>query len=139
GTDREMRTTQDAGEALSLAKQPFDLLISDINLDAQQNGMDVLRAFKQANGRGHVVLISGFGTLQTAIDAVRAGAFDYISKPFNISEVKATVERALADTGTPAPARPVPSAPPPGLIGRTAGMLAVYKQIAHAAHATAPV
>ena len=89
--DREMRTTQDAGEALTLAKQPFDLLISDINLDAQQNGMDVLRAFKQSNPRGHVVLISGFGTLQTAIDAVRAGAFDYISKPFNISEVKATV------------------------------------------------
>ena len=49
--DREIRTTQDAGEALSLAKQPFDLLISDINLDAQQNGMDVLRAFKQANRR----------------------------------------------------------------------------------------
>jgi DNA-binding NtrC family response regulator len=137
--DREIRTTQEAGEALSLAKQPFDLLISDINLDAQQNGMDVLRAFKQANGRGHVVLISGFGTLQTAIDAVRAGAFDYISKPFNISEVKATVERALSDVGTPVAPRPVLDVPPPGLIGRTAGMLSVYKQIAHAANAAAPV
>jgi len=83
--DRQMRTTQHVGEALTLARQPFDLLISDINLDAQQNGMDVLRAFKQGNPKGHVVLISGFGTLQTAIDAVRAGAFDYISKPFNIS------------------------------------------------------
>ena len=50
--DREIRTTQNATEALTLAKQPFDLLISDINLDAQQNGMDVLRAFKQANPRG---------------------------------------------------------------------------------------
>ena len=65
--DREIRTTQNASEALTLAKQPFDLLISDIHLDAQQNGMDVLRAFKQSNPRGHVVLISGFGTLQTAI------------------------------------------------------------------------
>src|SRR5204862_5521811 len=136
---REMRTTQDANEALTLAKQPFELLISDINLDAQQNGMDVLRAFKQANPRGHVVLISGFGTLETAIDAVRAGAFDYISKPFNISEVKATVERALSDVGTPAAPRPSLDVPPPGLIGRTAGMLSVYKQIAHAANAAAPV
>jgi DNA-binding NtrC family response regulator len=137
--DREIRTTQHVSEALTLARQPFDLLISDINLDAQQNGMDVLRAFKQANARGHVVLISGFGTLQTAIDAVRAGAFDYISKPFNISEVKATVERALSDVATPAAPRPSLDVPPPGLIGRTAGMLSVYKQIAHAANAAAPV
>ena len=137
--DREIRTTQHVSDALTLAKQPFDLLISDINLDAQQNGMDVLRVFKQANARGHVVLISGFGTLQTAIDAVRAGAFDYISKPFNISEVKATVERALSDVGIPLAPRPSLDVPPPGLIGRTAGMLSVYKQIAHAANAAAPV
>jgi len=138
-TDREIRTTQHVVDALSLARQSFDLLISDINLDAQQTGMDVLRAFKQANPRGHVVLISGFGTLQTAIDAVRAGAFDYISKPFNISEVKATVERALSDNATPPSTRPSVEVPPPGLIGRTAGMLSVYKQIAHAANAAAPV
>jgi DNA-binding NtrC family response regulator len=140
--DREIRTTQQADEALRLAREPFDLLISDINLDAQQTGMDVLRAFKQANPSGHVVLISGFGTLQTAIEAVRAGAYDYISKPFNITEVKATVERALADAatrGTALPEKPQPPLNPPGLIGRTAPMLAVYKQIAHAANATAPV
>ena len=137
--DREIRTTQHVAEAMTLARQPFDLLISDLNLDAQQNGMDVLRVFKQANARGHVVLISGFGTLETAIDAVRAGAFDYISKPFNISEVKATVERALSDVGLPASPRPSLDVPPPGLIGRTAGMLSVYKQIAHAANAAAPV
>ena len=137
--EREIRTTQSVDEALTLAEQSFDLLISDINLDAQQTGMDVLRAFKHGNPRGHVVLISGFGTLQTAIDAVRAGAFDYISKPFNISEVKATVERALQDVRTPATVRPTIDVPPPGLIGRTAGMLSVYKQIAHAANAAAPV
>ena len=137
--DREIRTTQHVAEAMTFARQPFDLLISDLNLDAQQNGMDVLRVFKQANARGHVVLISGFGTLETAIDAVRAGAFDYISTPFNISEVKATVERALADVGLPASPRPSLDVPPPGLIGRTAGMLSVYKQIAHAANAAAPV
>jgi DNA-binding NtrC family response regulator len=137
---REIRTTQRADEALRLAREPFDLLISDINLDAAQTGMDVLRAFKQANPAGQVVLISGFGTLQTAIEAVRAGAYDYISKPFNISEVKATVERALADAAAPAPEPRAPFQPPPaGLIGRTAGMLAVYKQIAHAANAAAPV
>jgi len=108
-TDRDIRTTQRVDEALRLAREPFDLLISDINLDSSQNGMDVLRAFKSGNPSGHVVLISGFGTLQTAIEAVRAGAYDYISKPFNIGEVKATVERALADAA--APALPHPPAP----------------------------
>ncbi|HTI38619.1 MAG TPA: sigma-54 dependent transcriptional regulator [Vicinamibacterales bacterium] len=138
--DRDIRTTQRAEEALRLAREPFDLLISDINLDAAQNGMDVLRTFKQSNPSGQVVLISGFGTLQTAIEAVRAGAYDYISKPFNITEVKATVERALADASAPAlEHRPQLEPPPAGLIGRTAGMLAVYKQIAHAANAAAPV
>jgi DNA-binding NtrC family response regulator len=138
--DRDIRTTQRVDEALRLAREPFSLLISDINLDAAQNGMDVLRTFKQANPSGQVVLISGFGTLQTAIEAVRAGAYDYISKPFNISEVKATVERALADASAPiAVQRPQLEPPPPGLIGRTAGMLVVYKQIAHAANAAAPV
>src|SRR3954462_11732168 len=136
---RELRTTQRADEALRLAREQFDLLISDINLDAPQSGMDVLRAFKAGNPSGQVVLISGFGTLQTAIEAVRAGAYDYISKPFNISEVKATVERALSDAGTPGAPRPSVDVPPPGLIGRTAGMLSVYKQIAHAANAAAPV
>ena len=58
-----------------------------------------------ASHAARVVLISGFGTLETAIDAVRHGAFDYISKPFNIAEVKATVERALRCAGAPADAR----------------------------------
>jgi DNA-binding NtrC family response regulator len=88
-----------------------------------------------------VLLISGFGTLETAIDAVRAGAFDYISKPFNIGEVKATVDRALqqASRGPSTGGRPPRDTAPAGLLGRTAPMLVVYKQIAYAADATVPV
>jgi DNA-binding NtrC family response regulator len=74
------------------------------------------------------------------VAAVRAGAFDYISKPFDIREVKATVERALAAGSAAAAEAPVgQEVRPPGLLGRTAGMLTVYKQIAHAADSTAPV
>jgi DNA-binding NtrC family response regulator len=71
---------------------------------------------------------------------VREGAFDYISKPFSIAEVKAAVERALAHVGeADASARVKAIEHPPGLIGRTAAMLAVYKQIAYAADSSAPV
>ncbi len=141
GPERDISFTESAEEALTLARaRPFDLVISDINLNHTYSGLDVLKVFRSANPQGQVVLISGFGTLETAIDAVRAGAYDYISKPFNITEVKATVDRALAHQDpTDDPSRIRGEIVPSGLIGRTAAMLAVYKQIAHAADSSAPV
>jgi DNA-binding NtrC family response regulator len=139
--DRAIESTQQVEHALDLAEgDAYDLVISDINLEAPRNGLDVLQAFRGASHPAQVVLISGFGTLETAVAAVRAGAFDYISKPFDIREVKATVERALAAHSAAATEPPVgQEVRPPGLLGRTAGMLTVYKQIAHAADSTAPV
>jgi DNA-binding NtrC family response regulator len=139
---REFELASESERAVHLARtKPFDLVICDINLNSSLNGLDVLRAFKGANPDGQVLLISGFGTLQTAIEAVRAGAFDYISKPFDIEEVKKTAQRALDQGGTVAVAH-VPGVDlPPGeeLIGRTPAMLAVYKQIARAADSVVPV
>ncbi len=139
--DREIQTAHDPAAALALmARRPFDLIVSDINLNAHASGLDLLREFKAKQPSGQVVLISGFGTLETAIEALRAGAFDYVSKPFNIGEIKATVARALAQAAhseTPAPPRSRIS--PEGLLGRSAAMLEVYKQIARAADSAAPV
>ena len=137
---RELQQAHTAEDAIERARtEPFDLVISDINLNGPESGLDVLKAFKRANPAGEVVLISGFGTLDTAVEAVRAGAFDYISKPFNITEVRATVARALSHEPAPPGAGTAADRPPEGIVGRTAGMLAVYKQIAYAADSTAPV
>jgi DNA-binding NtrC family response regulator len=142
GEDRRITVESNPARALAMAgRERFDVVVSDINLNARERGLDILQAARRTNPQCQVVLISGFGTLETAIEAVRAGAFDYISKPFNIAQVKSVVARAIAqaatsaESSTAAPAREVPT----GLIGRTPGMLEVYKQIAFAADAVAPV
>ena len=139
--DRKIDTAHDPDHATELlTDNAFDLMVSDIDLNAKESGLDLLRRFKLRNPAGQVLLISGFGTLDTAIEAVRAGAFDYISKPFNITEVKLTVERALAQAGSEEPGQvPQQDIAPAGLIGRTAPMLEVYKDIARAADTLAPV
>src|SRR5207344_3421218 len=100
---RQFVSVQHPDAALAaMRNDTFDLLISDINLNDPRSGLDLLRRFRAEQGRP-VVLISGFGTLETAIEAVRAGAFDYISKPFIIAEVKRIVERALGQITSNAP------------------------------------
>src|SRR6478735_6579618 len=138
---RQILSAGTPDRALALVREhEVDVVVSDIHLNADRSGLDLLRAVRSGGHPARVVLISGFGTLETAIDAVRHGAFDYVSKPFNITEVKATVERALSRAGSAPAAHVAPAVlPPAGLIGRTAPMLAVYKQIAHAADSTAPV
>ena len=138
--DRQFVSVQDPDAALTkIRHESFDLLISDINLNAPRSGLDLLRRFKADQG-APVVLISGFGTLETAIEAVRAGAFDYISKPFVIADIKRIVDRALEQGSRQAePPAETPAGPVGSLIGRTAPMLEVYKHIAHAADSTAPV
>src|SRR2546422_10279156 len=136
--NRRFVSVQDPDTALTkIRHDSFDLLISDINLNAAHSGIDLLRSFRTEQS-GPVVLISGFGTLETAIEAVRAGAFDYISKPFVIAEVKRIVERALEQsTHKGEPAAEMPASPVGSLIGRTAPMLEVYKQIADHADSAA--
>jgi DNA-binding NtrC family response regulator len=138
---RSFVSAQDPADAIArLRREPFDLLISDINLGRPQSGLDLLRAFRSEHPDAPVILISGFGTLETAIEAVRAGAFEYVSKPFDIAELRRIVTQALAQrkAGLKPPAE-MPQTPPGGLVGRTAPMLEVYKHIAVAADSAAPV
>ncbi|HUE85483.1 MAG TPA: sigma-54 dependent transcriptional regulator [Vicinamibacterales bacterium] len=138
--EREIETSLDPEQALSRVRvRPFDLVISDLKLNARLDGIDVLRSVREMTPGTPVIIVTGFGELEKAVEAVREGAFDFVSKPFNITELKGLVERALQKTPAAAPQAAVRDNMPPALLGRTPVMTGVYKQIAHAASADAPV
>ncbi len=72
----------------------FDLVITDVRM-GEKDGMEVLRFFKKNAPETTVIMITAFGSIETAIEAIREGAYDYISKPFKLDEIKFTVQRAL--------------------------------------------
>ncbi|HUQ34571.1 MAG TPA: sigma-54 dependent transcriptional regulator, partial [Pyrinomonadaceae bacterium] len=131
-------TAQTPERALELAAVcPLDLIISDINLEAEQTGLDLLQ---QLRDRCPVILVTGFGTLEAAVEASREGAWDFISKPFKVEEVVATVRRALqrnaAEAGVAQQAdREDLTAryEEAGLMGRSPAMIELYKEIARVA------
>src|SRR5215469_3209109 len=89
-------TSGSGEEALEIGRrEAFPVIISDMKLGPNLNGLDVLRTYKAIQPESEVILITAFGSMETAIEAVKAGAFDYISKPFKIDEVLLQVGRAL--------------------------------------------
>ncbi len=134
-----------AQEALAAGKTAsFEVILSDIRLGPELNGLDVLRAFKSIQPDSEVILITAFGSMETAIEAVKAGAFDYLSKPFKIDEVLTCVWRALENRNLVRETRnlaPVEDAPEPlsSLVGRSPAMLEVYKKIGMVADSRATV
>jgi len=72
----------------------FDIVITDVRM-GEKDGMEVLRSFKRFSPETTIIMITAFGSIETAIEAIREGAFDYVSKPFKLEEIKFTVRRAL--------------------------------------------
>ena len=124
------QTAEAAREAVE--QSHFDLIVSDINLGGRTNGVALLKEFKSISSASEVILISGFGTLETAVEAVREGAFDYISKPFNVNEVISIARRALKgrDVEQPAAVLIKEYSEASGLVGHSPKMIDVYKEIA---------
>ncbi|MBN2468470.1 MAG: sigma-54-dependent Fis family transcriptional regulator [Deltaproteobacteria bacterium] len=82
-------------EAIALCgKKTFDIVLADIKMP-QGDGHSVLRHVKKTHPETTVIMITAFGSLESAVEAMREGAFDYISKPFNVSELKALLKSAL--------------------------------------------
>lgn len=88
-------STTNVTEALrSINADAYDLIITDLVM-GDMSGMDVLRAAKQVDPYTEVIMITGHGTVESAVEAMKLGASDYIKKPWNDDELIVRVERAL--------------------------------------------
>ncbi|MEI6971040.1 MAG: sigma-54 dependent transcriptional regulator [bacterium] len=92
----EVVPMRDSGKALSLVQsdERFDLLIFDIRM-VPIDGMQLLRASREKRPSSPVIILTAYATVETAIEALRLGAFDYIRKPFEVDEILITIRRAL--------------------------------------------
>jgi DNA-binding NtrC family response regulator len=88
-------TAQDGEEALAFIRESsYDLVLTDLNMP-KLNGLELLTKIQQMNSETMSLVLTGCGTIDNAVAAMKAGAYDYITKPFNVDEMLLTVQRAL--------------------------------------------
>ena len=114
-----------------------DLVIMDIKMPGQ-SGLEVLKEIKERDPKALVILMTAFGTTETAIEAMKFGAFDYILKPFDIPQMRALVGRALEVSRmmkkmVSLPDRERGEAAEEAIIGSSFAMQQIYKMIGQVA------
>ena len=131
-------------EAMSaLARDEYDVVLTDLVM-SDVDGLSVLREAQRLQPRARVILMTAFASLETAIAALRQGAFDYLSKPFKMAEVAVAVRRALEDQRLRDENRRLREEiarqyAVTNLLGRSRAMQSVFDQIAAVAGSEATV
>ena len=77
-----------------LHEGPFEVVVTDLKMGGS-DGMDVIRTAKALNQSTAVILMTAFGSITTAVEAMKHGAFDYVQKPFEIEEMEVKIEKAI--------------------------------------------
>lgn len=94
-TPYEAVTTNNPHEALELAKQGgFTLVITDLKMPGL-DGIELLEAVKRVDADIPVIFITAYGTLESAIETMQKGGFDFITKPFKKEQMLFTIEKAM--------------------------------------------
>ena len=128
----EVHTAEDGEQALALLRDHhIDVVITDLKMP-RVDGMELLRQVMQMDASLPVVMITAHGTVDNAVEALKTGAFDYITKPFDQAEVRTIVRKALRTRdlseaeATRPPVEAAPSEARYGIIGKSSGILDVY-------------
>jgi DNA-binding NtrC family response regulator len=88
-------TAEDGESAVELmGGENFEIILTDLVMPGM-DGLGLLEYVRSHGVRSLVIVVTGFGTVKTAVEAMRAGAYDYITKPFSVDEIRLVVEKAL--------------------------------------------
>lgn len=83
--------------SIALRREPFDLFITDYALgDTRRNGLDMLRESQTMPAKPLVIIITAFATLEITLEAIKLGAYDFLTKPFQIEEIQLVVRNAMS-------------------------------------------
>ncbi len=135
----ETRAAENLGEAHELLEQfPFDLCLTDMRLP-DGNGIDLVRHIQNRYPQVPVAVITAHGNMETAIIALKAGAFDFVAKPLDINDLRNIVRSALRVGTSPAAAVPAASTGTRQLLGESAAIQKVRVLIEKLARGQAPV
>jgi DNA-binding NtrC family response regulator len=94
-TGYEVTAASDGNEALAVLERfPADLVITDLKMPGM-SGLELLKRIRSAYSEIVIIMATAFGTIENAVEAMRAGAYDYVTKPVQIEELRITVSRAL--------------------------------------------
>lgn len=144
GQEGHAVTTAHSGEGgLSMVRaQEFDLVIMDVRMPGM-SGLDTLRSLREIEPKLPVIIMTAFGTTETAIEATKVGAFDYMLKPFDVPEVLSVIDQAV-EAGRLMRSRVemdgIPdTASAEVIIGRSKAMQELYKAIGRVAPTDATV
>lgn len=132
------RTAIEKGE-----KKFYDVVLTDIRM-AETDGMEVLRSYREKSPETVMIMMTAFGSIETAIRAIKEGAFDYVSKPFKLEEIKLTIQRALDQKRLLREnllyrQELISKYKLENIVGRSPKMLQVYKTIARVAESRSTV
>ncbi|WP_436627675.1 sigma-54-dependent transcriptional regulator [Corallococcus exiguus] len=131
-------------EALTLIRsRVYDAVLTDLRME-KVDGLDVLDAARAVDPELPVLLMTAFGGVESAVEAMRRGAYHYFTKPFRLDEVRLYLGRALQDRRLRAEHRALKQASQErsglgALVGKSAPMRGLYELIDRVAHAAAPV
>jgi two-component system response regulator AtoC len=140
----DVETAEDAETALvRLGEWQPELVITDIHMPGM-DGLALLAAVREKEPDIPVVLLTAFGSLKTAVDAIKAGAFDYLSKPFIVDDIRLVVRRALEHKKLVRENRSLRGQLREryrfdNLVGSSSGMVEVYKLVARVAETDSTV